>query len=119
MIHYVTFIDDENPLVKYSMPMNSSSITGHIAGFTREFDITKWWNLSADLMLRNRKTRYEESGVKKAYRSTAYFADITNYFTFGNTSGAKSVFTERPRRKSTIRRYSPFTVSARKFINIS
>ena len=92
MIHYVTFIDDENPLVKYSMPMNSSSITGHIAGFTREFDITKWWNLSADLMLRNRKTRYEESGVKKAYRSTAYFADITNYFTFGNTSGGEISF---------------------------
>ena len=92
MIHYMTFIDDENPLVKYSMPMNSSSIIGHIAGITREFDIAKWWNLSTDLMLRNRKTQYEESGTTKAYRSTAYFADITNYFTFSNTFGGEINF---------------------------
>lgn len=51
LLYYKTFIDEENPLVTYSMPVNNGRMYGHSFTTDRTFKISKWWNLKANLRL--------------------------------------------------------------------
>lgn len=86
-INYFTFLDNENPLIKYSMPMNTRSSTFHILGFDREVNITKWWDLYCDFYMKNRNISYPESDTIQQYSSTAFFGTITNDFRINDTWG--------------------------------
>lgn len=95
-LQYVTFLDKSNNLIKYSMPINIGKGVWHIAGINSKFTPLKWWNLYADLFVKNKRLRYieESDGPEIKKISTTFYAVIINNFSFKKWGGYINFNTE-------------------------
>lgn len=48
MVYYKTFIDEENPLLTYTVPVNGNKVYWHSLGVDKTFKVNKYWNLKID-----------------------------------------------------------------------
>lgn len=94
-IHYVTLLDEGNPLIKYSMPFNAGKSDYHMAGISKKIAISRWWDMYINGSMRNKTIHYTESDIKKQYSSTAFFGGINNTFSWNeNWSGFLNLYAE-------------------------
>jgi len=118
-IQYLTLLDRDDPLVRYSMPVNTAKSYYHLAGIERDIQIFPWWKLNMDFMFRHMKVNYWEEEHKNTYHSNAFFPHIQNNFSFSdNTFGFSLTFyaesTEKIDDKKMCGVYS-FSLSAYKY----
>ncbi len=51
LLYYKTFVDEKNPLVTYTMPVNNGRMYGHSFATDRTFKISQWWSIKGNLRL--------------------------------------------------------------------
>jgi len=81
LLYYKTFIDEKNPLVTYSMPVNNGRMFGHSFTMDRTFKISQWWSIKGNIRLE--WMRYK--GIEINTAAWKPYILLTN--TFNSSSG--------------------------------
>lgn len=101
ILYYKTFVDENNSMITYTMPISEGKMTGHGFGIDRTFKLIKWWRLKANA--RMEWIQYEREVDKTSTWKPNFL--LINNFNFNNGWGGNLTGYLEPTYKTQERTY--------------
>jgi hypothetical protein len=105
IIYYSTLVDENNPLLTFTMPVNGEKLIGNVLGIDKTFKIAEWWKCKVNASIERRIYQAGPNESVSNSNSWKYYSSLNNVFRFNNSWGGNLDFYGEPTYKTQERMY--------------